>query len=135
MTFNKPVFNNKSKNIHASNISELCQQSIFQDSICPVNIYDCIFERKTCQNATLLKLQKKMVLQCYKYVDTTKANKQFIVNEVPLQPSGAEIKYEDLRGLVGNIQINKLAFVFKQRQLHASQHYLSADGCKTKSHN
>jgi hypothetical protein len=30
----------------------LCQQSISKDSICPVNTYYCIFERKTCQNVT-----------------------------------------------------------------------------------
>jgi len=60
----------------------------------------------------------------------TQYNKQFIVSKVPLQPSGAKIKYEDLRGSVGNILINKLAFVLKQRQLHASQHYLSAEAVK-----
>ena len=32
-------------------ISEL-SQSISKNSICPVNIYDYIFERKTCQNVT-----------------------------------------------------------------------------------
>lgn len=41
----KPLFNNRSKNIHASNISELCQQSISKDSICPVNIYDYFWKK------------------------------------------------------------------------------------------
>ena len=43
----------------------------------------------------------------------TQHNKQFIVSEVLLQPCGAKIKYEDLRGWVGNILINKLSFVLK----------------------
>jgi hypothetical protein len=53
MTFKKQLFNNRSKNIHASKISELFQESTSKDSVCPVNTYDCISERKTCQNVTL----------------------------------------------------------------------------------
>jgi len=60
---------------------------------------------------------------------------QFTVSEVLLQPSGAKIKYKNLRGWVGNILINQLAFVLKQRQLHTSKHYLSAAGCTTKFQN
>jgi hypothetical protein len=47
--FQKPLSNNRSKNIHA----ELCQQYISKDSVCPVNTYYCIFERKTCHNVTI----------------------------------------------------------------------------------
>jgi len=64
----------------------------------------------------------------------TQYNKQFIVSEVLLQPSDAKIKYKDLRGWVGNILINKLAHVLKYR-LHAPKQYLSAESCRTMSHN
>ena len=42
----------------------------------------------------------------------TQHNKQFIVSEVVLQPSGAKIKYEDLRW-GGMEHSDKLAFVLK----------------------
>jgi hypothetical protein len=55
---------------------------------------------------------------------TTQYNKQITVNQVPFQPSAVKITYDDLRGWVGNILINKSAFVLKQRYMNQSTTYL-----------